>query len=280
MIVAELGGAPGYQHGIEHSKFSVGAGPRYVNELGFLKVVGSQGVFAVDAANGLVVAIANAGAGLEAQKPWFTQSSDRHNQLVLNYFVAAGIAKDQVSAVRATTSLASGGNDKQAHALPSMVVGYQSILDRKVGDLPVIDSVAWARLNDRGVVLAEWVYWPAISARVIAEATQMRETIANDASRGAFLARLPADLPSGSVVIRHSAATSTRPFVSFASYDVQERRPVLSPDGRPRPTDGRAVVIARHFGADGREFRLPQEEHGLAEDYPTAKRPPPTRNAR
>jgi hypothetical protein len=277
VITPDQGGAAGYQHGIDHSKFSVGAGQHYVNEFGLLKVVGTEGVFAVDVANGLAVAIPNAHSTRGQLGTWFSQSPDQHNQLVMNYLVGAGIPKEQVAAVHASTSLAARASGEQVPAPEPKIGGYQSILDRKIGDIPVIDSVAWARLDDQGAVLAEWVYWPAIPGRVIAEASHMRETMARDADKKSFIAKLPPGLPPGNIVIRHSSATSTGAFVAKASYDVQERRPLPKPNAQPSDTTSgvRAIIIIHHFDADGNEFRLPQEQRNIGADFPTEKRPPP-----
>lgn len=277
VIAPDQGGAAGYQHGIDHSKFSVGAGQHYVNEFGFLKVVGAEGVFAVDAANGLAVAIPNAHSSRGQEAAWFSQSPDQHNQLAMNYLVGAGIPKEQVAGVYATTSLAASASREQLPAPQPKIGGYQSILDRKIGDIPVVDSVAWARLDDKGTVLAEWVYWPAIPGKVIAEASRLKETLARDEDKKTFITKLPLGLPPGNVVIRHSPATWTGPFVSMASYDVQERRPPPQSNAQSGETSGgRAVIIIRHFDADGNEFRLPQEQRNIGADYPAAKRPPPT----
>jgi hypothetical protein len=62
----------------------------------------------------------------------------------------------------------------------------------------------------------------------------------------------------------------------MASYDVQERRSPPQPNAQSGQTGGgRAIIIMRHFGADGNELRLPQEQLNIGADYPTAKRPPP-----
>jgi hypothetical protein len=87
----------------------------------------------------------------------------------------------------------------------------------------VIDSVAWARINEQGKVVSEWVYWPAIPAKALADARRLEELVASSAKTG-FLARLPAGLPSGKLAIRHSSATAEGPFEAFASYDVLEKR--------------------------------------------------------
>jgi hypothetical protein len=275
IIQPDQGGAAGYRHGIDHSKFSVGAGQRYVTEFGLQKVVGSDGVFAVDSANGLALAIPNAHSARAQRTAWFSQSPERHNQIVTDYFIGAGIPKDQVARAHATTSLAANAAGNQVPAPQPGVGGYQSILDRKIGDIPVIDSVAWARFDDQGTVLAEWVYWPAIPGRAIDDASRMRQMLASDQAMKSYVSRLPAGLPAGTIVIRHSSATTAGPFIAVASYDVPERRTAPQPNPQAGPATARGVIIMRHFGIDGAEFRLPQEQRSNRVDYPTAQRTPP-----
>jgi hypothetical protein len=223
IIQTDSGGAVGYQHGFERSRFIVGTNGRPMSEFGFIKVVGSEGTFAVDAANGAVIAIPNARSVEQQKAVWYMLGADKHNQQVLDYFVAAGIPQDQIGGVHATTSLyASGGADDSSAAQPK-IAGWQSILQRVINGVPVIDSVVWARMNEQGKVISEWVYWPPISAKAIDEARQIRAMLLQESDRAAFLFRLPPDLPPGKVVIRHSSATVGGPFEVFASYDVVER---------------------------------------------------------
>ncbi|HKE59695.1 MAG TPA: hypothetical protein VKB46_23455 [Pyrinomonadaceae bacterium] len=272
-IASDPGGTAGYQHGLDRSKFTVGANRHEVSEFGFVKVVGSEGTFAVDANNGLAVAITNANSPRAKSTRWYTGDSTQHNQIVKDYFVGAGIPKEQVGGVHATMSLSTSANGEQLPRPQPGVGGYQSILDRKIGEVPVVDSVAWARMNDAGEVLTEWVYWPAISAKVTADAGRMRELLSKDADKKAYLVKLPPNLPAGTVVIRHSSATSAQPFEAFASYDVLERR--TSPDASTEQGPGsRAVLIVRHFDINGEERKLPQERAQLAGDYPSTKRQP------
>src|SRR5690242_4025893 len=59
------GGAPGYQHSIDRSRFSVGqqsSDLRRVEENGFRKILGPEGVFAVDSRNGLALMIRSGGS--------------------------------------------------------------------------------------------------------------------------------------------------------------------------------------------------------------------------
>ena len=88
-------------------------------------------------------------------------------------------------------------------AAPTKVDGYASILERKIEKYAVVDSVAWARMDDQGKVHSEWSNWPAISAKVLADARRLEEQVASGKTE--FLAGLPAGLPPGKVVIRHSS---------------------------------------------------------------------------
>ena len=276
-IRADSGGGDGYQHGIQHSRFIVGANGRGVSEFGFIKVVGSEGTFAVDANNGAVIAIPNARSTEQQKSVWYTLGADKHNQQVLNYFVAVGFPKDQISGVHATTSLyASGGAEGSAAPAPQpKIAGWQSVLERVINGVPVVDSLAWARMNDQGKVISEWVYWPAIPSKAMDEARQLSAKVSQEGERAAFLSRLPPDLPSGKVVIRHSAATAQGPFEAFASYDVVERRMLsesMGPSGADRMIP--AVSIVRHFDVEGKERKLAQERPSPGGDFPAEKRPP------
>ncbi len=276
VITTDSGGAVGYQHGMDRSKFAIGASRKYANEFGFVKVVGSEGTFAVDETNGLAVAIPNAHSTQGQIAAWYTHAPEQHNQLVMDYFAGAGIPKDQMGGVHATMSLLASADGRQSPAPQPKVGGYQSVVDRKIGDIAIVDSIAWARISDQGTVLAEWVYWPPIPGRAITDARRMQETLSTDSDKAAFLAKLPANLPPGNVVIRHSSAMVKGPLEAFASYDVIERRSEPESAAEQHPSDaGRAILVVRHFGADGNELRLPQEKRNAGADYPTAKRPPP-----
>ena len=280
-IKTDAGGAPGYQHGLDKSKFSTGANRHNVYEYGFVKVVGSEGTFAVDARNGLAVAIPNATKTSKPATRWYTHEPDEHNRVVLDYFAAAGIPRTQVGGVHATTSMAASAKGEQSSSAPQQVVGYQSVLERKAGDIPVIDSIAWARMNDKGEVLAEWVYWPAIPGKIVEDAKRLQAMLLRDSDRNAFVAKLPPGLQPGNAVIRHSSATSENPFETFASYDAFETRSAPSEStGQQTPArSNRSISIMRHFDVEGRELKLPQEKPHLSADFPSATRPAPGRRS-
>ena len=248
---------------------------RVVEEHGFSKVVGPDGVFATNPRNGLVIAVqSNASdkiefkAGNVKANAGYVMDPDKHNKQTLDYFLqAAGVPKDQIGGVHATTYLSSSGSTKDARPAPVKVDGYASILERKVGKYSVVHSVAWARMNDQGKVVSEWVYWPAIPAKALMDARRLEE-LAGSSNKTEFLASLPAGLPSGKVVIRHSSATAEGPFEVFASYDVIESKTSSRTAGE-KPNEARQFVsvVVRHFDVDGIERRLPQERRNLGAEF-------------
>lgn len=290
LIATDKGGATGYQHNLERSRFVIGttdAKLRHVEEYGFSKVVGSDGVFATNRQNGLTIAVQSDSSdkgdvkvGRKEAKAGYVMNPDKHNEQVVNYFVAAGVPKDQIGGVHATTYLSSSGSAKDARPAPPKVDGYASVLERKIEKYSVVDSVVWARMNEQGKVVSEWVYWPAIPAKALEDARRLEE-LSGSSGKTDFQARLPAGLPSGKVVIRHSSATAVGPFEVFASYDVLERRTSSetaggkTPDGKTPSTAHPVVsVVVRHFDVDGVERRLPQERRNLGADSPKEKQPP------
>jgi hypothetical protein len=246
---------------------------RRLDEHGFAKVEGSEGVFATDLRNGLVVAVQNGSANkgqtraADALLKTNVMDPNRHNDQVVEYFVTAGISRDQVGGVHANTYLSSSGSTKDERAPVPKVEGYASIVERKIERYAVVDSIAWARMDEHGSVISEWVYWPAIPAKVLADARLLEEQIAP--GKTSFLARLPSGLPLGKVVIRHSAATAEGPFEIYATYDVLERTESTLPARDKDVGDIKVVSVnVRHFDVDGLEIRLPQERRNNGADFP------------
>lgn len=198
LIASDEGGAVGYQHSLERSRFvtgATGAELRRVEEHGFSKVVGPDGVFATDLRNGLVVAVQSGGsdkgegkAGDVEAKPGYVMDPDKHNKQVIDYFLAAGVPKDQIGGVHATTYLSSSGSAQDVRPAPPKVDGYASVLERKIEKYAVVDSVAWARMNEQGKVVSEWVYWPAIPAKALADAKRLEELAGSSGKMGRVIA--------------------------------------------------------------------------------------------
>jgi hypothetical protein len=276
-LASDDGGIAGYQHSVERTHFRTGEQRRSVEEYGFAKVIGPAGVFATNLRNGLVVAVPSGNPDAQGKKSAKVDDSsgrsmmdpDKHNRQVVDYFVAAGVPKEQIGGVHANTYLSSRGSYSEARPAPPRIDGYASALQRKVEDIAVVDSVAWARLDDQGAVMSEWVYWPAIPAKALADAKRLRQLTAG-ADKARFLARLPAGLPEGTVVIRHTSATVDSPFEAFASYDVRERKTSdeTAPPGRYPKNTSVVMTTVRHFDVDGVERRLPQEQRRAGPDSP------------
>src|SRR5258708_16898676 len=147
LIASDEGGHPGCQHSFERSRIVTGATDaslRHVEEHGFAKVVGPDGVFAISLHNGLAVGVPSGGANRdkggaepssEEAKAGYMMDPDKHNRQVVDYFVSAGVPKDQIGGFHAITYLSSGGPVSRRPA-PQTADGYASVLERKIGKYP------------------------------------------------------------------------------------------------------------------------------------------------
>jgi len=282
VLPSDDGGAAGYQHSVERSRFVTGSTIeqlRPIEEYGFSKIVGRDGVFATNLRNGLVIATLNDGADKgaapapqQAAAEEYRLTPDKHNAMVMDYFIAAGIPRSQIGGIQATTFLSATSATKDAGAPKPKVDGYASVLQRVVGGkFPVAESVAWARLDNDGRSLTEWVYWPAIPAKTIAEANRLDE-MTTGARKEEYLKRLPAGLRTGNVVIHHSGATDEAAYDSIATFDVLEvRGGAADEDAGNMSKKPTGMAIVRHFDAAGKERRLPSERLTLGESDAAAK---------
>ena len=265
---AQADGIPGYRHSAEKSRFLAGeslARITPVEENGFLKYRAANGVLAMDQRTGLTFAVQSISqdkssrARLASGPSMPVPNAEEHNRRVVDYFLQSGVPRDQLGGVHANTYLSSAGPTNQASFMRPRVDGYASILSRNAAGFVVVDSTAWARMDAKGRVIDEWVYWPPISSKVMDDAHRLNERL-NGADRGAYLSKLASTQKTGRVVIRHSSPFAGGDFQAYASYDVTERT-----ESAER---SRASVYVRHFDLDGREFRLPQEMRNLGKDYP------------
>jgi hypothetical protein len=281
-ISPDKGGAPGYQHAIERSRFATGGNLdqsyRPVEEFGFLKIVGPKGVFATNLRNGLVIALqsdsTNKGRPQPEQdgtKAGKILGPDEHNKMVVDYFVSSGVPRDQVGGIHANTYLSASGSKDNPQLSPPKVDGYASIIERRLnGKFFVAESVAWARLDNDGQVITEWVYWPAIPAKAIADAKRIDEMTVG-AQKGDYLNRLPVGLRDGTIVIHHSPATDEGPFEVIATFDAIETKQatMASADGKGGGVELTDSTV-RHFDVNGNERRLSYERlnQGPSDDKP------------
>jgi len=233
---------PGYKHTRERSRFLLGtSSPTIQIEGGFEKSIGAQGVFATDAVNGWALAVPNADAPIKKRPP-FPGNADDHNRHTLEYFLASGIPKDQVTGVHVNT-LMRGGMNANGEQLPNQFLGYYSCLERSIQGVPVVESQAWARFNVDGDVVEESVYWPALPPTLEADITNFQVAALDNAYRAKLAAPVPLDFASGKIAIHHSSSTDHRKFTVVITYDVN---PAEHRKGRTHHFDinGRAVIIS------------------------------------
>jgi hypothetical protein len=244
-IGASTANAVGYVHALSRSRFDLGdfVATRY--EAGLEKHVGSAGVFATRMANGAIMAVPNSEAP-SRRRGSFGGSAAAHNEYVKGYFVSSGIPADQIHSVHANAHgvghLAAADQGK----LPQPeLVGYSTVLFRAIDGIRVPDSVAWARADATGAIVAEEVYWPTIAASEVQAAKAMRARLADPAEGPHMLAALGAIADDVEVVIRHGGSTVDAAAEPHAAYDVRVK--------------AGATSYRRHFDAKLNEFRLAHE---------------------
>jgi hypothetical protein len=273
------GGLNGYQHGVEGSLFALGGHSKRIQQFGYLKQVGDEGVFAINLNNGSAFGIPNSTAPGLRSGP-FGKSPEDHDGFVRAYFIKLGLPADQVTRVRTMTMLEASGRSDETQSTAPAVTAYYSVLDRAVDGISVPDSFAWARVNAEGKVVGEGVYWPPLSAEVMAGARRLRDTLADPSRRSALASRIAGAGSDSTVAIRHASAWIDAPFEAFPCLDVavvsravaggspvasntlDTSAPHASPTGQ---------VVVRHIDADGVERFLPQERRNLGNQF--ASRP-------
>jgi len=269
-IITSPGGATGYQHGLEGSRFALGDHVRRTAELRFNKYVGNEGTFGIDITNGSVLALPKANAK-SLQLPPYGHTSQEHDTFVKDYFVSLGIPPDQIASVHTAMMLEAHGTTGDAKSPQPKIVAYYSGLDRAVDGIPVPDSFAWARVNSAGQVVAEAVYWPAISPNVLSDARKLKDVLSDPQRQQAYDAKLPAGFDNRDVAIHHSSATVESDFRELAAIDVsyRVRAPKASSKDENEQFDRlQGMSVMHHLGIDGRELRLPQETRNIGKDTP------------
>lgn len=236
---------PGYQHTLAQSRFRIGT-PVAVdeNDAHIERWRGPFGAFAVDPSNFAAMGIPDADAPVGP----YGLSESAHNALVLAYFENAGIPANQIAGVHATSTMTGGGSASDpSSSMPTANVSFNTVLSRSINGIPVVDSVAWAKMNTNGDVDMETVFWPDIDATVAAGAAALAAQLADPTRVAHYKSTIgAASTDTGGVAIRHSTYTVHQPVTCYVSYDV-----VLAGSALPRTT--------RHFDVNGVEFRLPQE---------------------
>ncbi|GMU39030.1 MAG: hypothetical protein AMXMBFR58_37900 [Phycisphaerae bacterium] len=237
------GGAAKYLHAFSHSHFAIGGTTTNKTELGRQKVVGPWGVFATHVKTGMTLALPNADAPSRKAPP-YPGGSPAHDAAVKAYFLGGGLPSEQIEGVQVMTSVTGVAPPTDAEALPPpKLEAYFSKITRQVQGIPVAESFAWARINDKGEVVMESVYWPEIPSTVVARATAFAKNIADSTWNSSFMAKLP-NTP-GRLTIHHTPGTWEGAFEATVAFDV--------------PRVGGRVL---HFDENGVGFELPDEKPG------------------
>jgi hypothetical protein len=241
VVVVDAGTIPGYQHVTGASRFHLGDNVQTDTFGAFSRWVGSDGVFAVDRFSGMVVATQDSWSPARRVAAYSTDMAT-HAALVRSYFEGAGLPADQIAAVGSSTR-ASGTGVAWGPPAVAKFIAYESTIYRAVGGFRVQDSYAEAEFNANGESVRESVYWPALPASALAEASGLAELLADPVQGPAYLARLPIPATSPVVKIHHTGGglVAPAPFVAFGSCDVR---------------DGDLV---RHFDITGAELLLDGE---------------------
>ncbi|HVT06026.1 MAG TPA: hypothetical protein VHO67_01140 [Polyangia bacterium] len=217
----------GAAYDVQKSRFAFGSTPTEDDSGGFVRWVGADGVVAIQQSGG-ELGILNAGAPEAALPDWSTDTAALTVH-VTTYFAGFGVSACQVA--NAQINAGSGGRTVD--------------LARAIGDIPVAESLAYARFDDQDQSTSEGLYWPAIPADVVTAARAFQAKLTDPTELAAYKAKLPADAQGdGAVVLHHTSSSSTAPFAAAATYDVATppgplgRGSTLSfdADGNPVPT--------------------------------------------
>jgi hypothetical protein len=245
----------GYVHDISRSRFKIGQNTAVEVDTPMLRRWrGSLGAWAIDPTNNWTMGLLDATTDTGP----YVLDEALHGELVKRYFIAAGLPADQIQGIRATYEVAGGGR-VQDGSTPIQLLSITSILTRAIKGIPVVESVAWAKMTIAGDVDMESVFWPPVDPNVVERATALAQQMAEPTAHAAFLASLPGHVyKDGGVVIHHTDPSVHATPTAYVSYDV-----TLAPGGH---------AAMRHFDENGVEFQLPQER--LATPLPAAARPP------
>jgi hypothetical protein len=166
---------------------------------------------------------------------------------VRSYFGSAGLPAGQIAVVGATYQVGGGGAMVTTPASEQIQLGsLNSVLKRSIRGVPVADSFAAARMTTAGQVDWEAVFWPPISTSLVNDAVAFSSSMSDPVQHDAFVGRLGTVYRDVGVVIHHSSSYFHGSASAYVSYDA-----VIDHD---------SMAVARHFDANGVEFRLPQEQ--------------------
>jgi hypothetical protein len=244
---ADSMGVPGYVHELSRSRLRIGQGTTIETSVPIYRWRGTLGAFAKDPSNGFVFASIDA---TTAHGEYILDESS-HASRVRSYFVSAGLPADQIGELQATYTAAPViGPTDMSTPPPAQLESINTILRRRISGVLVVESEAWAKMTTSGDVDMEYVFWPPISAAIVAQAVAFARSVGDPANHSDFLRQLPGTVANEvGVVIHHTDVSIHATPTAFVSFDA-----VMDSGARQgaRPS-------ARHFDSGGKEFRLPQE---------------------
>jgi hypothetical protein len=234
----------GYRHQAARSAFPLRGNVVELEESGFRKTIGQDGVFAIDLVNGAAYAVPNANAELARSAP-LTRDPAEHNARVREYFRQAGLPDEQIADVHVTTLMRSHGRAGEPDPEPEFV-GFTTVVSRSIDGIPVPESHAWARLNASGQVVSEAVFWPELPKRVVDEAKALSLLVNDRAALDRLRSKVGISDGNVTVGIHHAPAALSRP--------TEEATAVAD---FARSTQG--TGLTRHFLASGEEVFLSRD---------------------
>jgi hypothetical protein len=270
-VPAEPGGASGFRHGFDRTRFAVGARYKQFRERDWLKRSGELGTVAINLRNGAEAGVSHGNrVAAEDARRSPAPNPDRHNQWVLDYFTKAGLPPTQVAGVDTLTLLAEEGKAWARPAARGVVTGYVSALRRSVNGVAVPESFAWAQVNGRGEVIQEGVFWPRVPPAALGAAAGLQRMIADPGARHALLGRFGANVLETRVAIHHSLPTQPGEVSMRATLDVAVREGAASSAHGDEAS--RAAARELHLDSHGAEVRLPSERQPAATETARTKR--------
>jgi len=227
-------GLAGASWDVSLSRFAFGGTPTKSTAGPNTRWEGPQGSASVSLF-GYAMARSNAAAPASLLPDWNTDP-DLLTAHVRQYFVGMGAPECQILRTLVTASgSASGSTDGgiTQGGSSQRTIHLARGLD---GAIPIVDSLAWARMNNQNQTDAETFFWPMLPAATIAAARAFKSELADPTALAAYKAKLPSNARGdGEVVIHHTSIFPRTEFQTAVSWDtLQGPSPAsFDRDGKP-----------------------------------------------
>lgn len=230
----------GIKPSVDGTKFSAGAFINYEPK-GFdgERFLFESGVFVIRP-NGHQMLILNADAPNRLTDP--VNDPNVANEMIRSYLENRGAPKEQLGGAHVTT-LKSGLSKNEGESSEEFA-GYISNIERKIDNVPVADSIAWAKFRQDGTTVAESIYWPNIPTSILVDVAEFKKNL----SESTYLKDAIASYPKASgLVIHHTPLSQMGELRTIVTYDVLSKETT-----RPR-------II--NLNKNGEEIKLPWYEN-------------------